>query len=59
MGGWTGAWLAQRRLRHKCSKPSFQFNYWMIILLWQVIAFDSLQSWKLVKQLWTWGELII
>ena len=58
MGGWTGAWLAQRSLRHKCSKAGYQFTFWLIILLWQLIAFDSLQNWNLLKQLWTWAELI-
>ncbi|WP_162291240.1 DUF1294 domain-containing protein [Vogesella sp. LIG4] len=27
LGGWPGAWLAQRRLRHKSSKLAFQFWY--------------------------------
>lgn len=58
MGGWTGAWLAQRRLRHKCSKAGYQFTYWLIIIAWQIIAFDSFQDWKLVAQIWTWITLL-
>ncbi len=28
-GGWPGALLAQRRLRHKCAKLSFQVKFWL------------------------------
>ncbi|MBB5031702.1 DUF1294 domain-containing protein [Prosthecobacter vanneervenii] len=45
-GGWPGAWVAQRRLRHKCSKGFYQFHFWLIICLHQFVAFDSLQQWK-------------
>lgn len=45
-GGWPGGFLAQRRLRHKCSKASFQFVFWMIVLGWQFAAADSLQNWE-------------
>lgn len=50
-GGWPGAWLAQQRLRHKCSKRSYQFVFWLIILTHQFLAFDSLQNWSLSKRL--------
>jgi uncharacterized membrane protein YsdA (DUF1294 family) len=33
IGGWPGGWLAQRTLRHKCSKLSFQRVYWLTALL--------------------------
>jgi len=46
LGGWPGAFLAQRRLRHKCSKPEFQILFWLIVLAYQFAAFDSLQNWK-------------
>lgn len=46
VGGWPGAWVAQRRLRHKCSKSFYQFEFWLIICLHQFVAFDSLQNWK-------------
>ncbi len=49
LGGWPGAFLAQRRLRHKCSKRSYQFNFWLIVLLYQLAAFDSLQNWQLSR----------
>ncbi len=46
LGGWPGAFLAQRRLRHKCSKGSYQFVFWLIVLIYQFVAFDSLQDWQ-------------
>jgi uncharacterized membrane protein YsdA (DUF1294 family) len=49
LGGWPGALLAQRRLRHKCSKNSFQFVFWLIVLGYQFAAFDSLQNWQLSR----------
>ncbi|MDG2525491.1 DUF1294 domain-containing protein [Stenotrophomonas sp. HITSZ_GD] len=32
-GGWPGALLAQRALRHKNRKPSYQFAFWACVLL--------------------------
>jgi uncharacterized membrane protein YsdA (DUF1294 family) len=49
LGGWPGGFLAQRRLRHKCSKGSYQFVFWLIVLVWQLAAADSLQGWKFSK----------
>jgi uncharacterized membrane protein YsdA (DUF1294 family)/cold shock CspA family protein len=49
LGGWPGAWLAQRQLRHKCSKGSYQFVFWLIILAHQFAAYDSMQDWHLSK----------
>lgn len=50
-GGWPGAWVAQRRLRHKCSKTSYQFEFWLIICIHQFAAFDSLQHWEYSQML--------
>lgn len=47
LGGWPGAWLAQKRLRHKCSKSSYQLTFWLIIVAYQFAAYDSLQHWRL------------
>ena len=46
LGGWPGAFLAQRRLQHKCSKGSYQFLFWLIVLAYQFSALDSLQHWR-------------
>ena len=40
LGGWPGAFLAQKRLRHKCSKPSYQFVFWCIVGLFQLVCAD-------------------
>jgi uncharacterized membrane protein YsdA (DUF1294 family) len=49
IGGWPGAFLAQRRFRHKTSKTSFQFVFWVVVLTHQAIAVDSLLDWRLTK----------
>ena len=49
LGGWPGAFLAQRRLRHKCSKGSYQIVFWLIVLAYQFAAFDSLHNWQLSR----------
>jgi uncharacterized membrane protein YsdA (DUF1294 family) len=62
IGGWPGALkvrpllrprygVAQRRLRHKCSKLSYQAVFWALVIDYQVVAFDSLQIWKFSKAL--------
>lgn len=51
LGGWPGAWLAQKRFRHKCSKISYQFIFWCIVLAYQAAAYDSLQNWKFFRML--------
>ena len=39
-GGWPGALLAQRVLRHKNSKPQYQRAFWLVVLCHQMLAFD-------------------
>jgi uncharacterized membrane protein YsdA (DUF1294 family) len=56
LGGWPGAWLAQMRLRHKCSKGSYQIAFWLIVLVYQFAAFDSLQNWQLSRPALNWLE---
>ena len=51
LGGWPGAFLAQHRFRHKCSKFSFQFVFWLIVLAYQLVAFDSLRNWQTSRAL--------
>jgi uncharacterized membrane protein YsdA (DUF1294 family) len=43
-GGWPGAFLAQRKYRHKTAKASFQITFWTIVLIHQFAAFDSLRE---------------
>lgn len=47
-GGWPAAFLAQRWLRHKSSKASYQFTFWLIVVVYQFVAFDCLQDWRFV-----------
>jgi uncharacterized membrane protein YsdA (DUF1294 family) len=52
IGGWPGAFLAQRRFRHKTSKTPFQVVFWIVVLTHQFIAVDSLLDWRLTKDAW-------
>ena len=52
LGGWPGAFVAQRRLRHKVSKRSYQAVFWIIVVAWQFAAFESLQQWKYSRAAW-------
>jgi uncharacterized membrane protein YsdA (DUF1294 family) len=56
LGGWPGAWIAQRRLRHKCSKGSYQMVFWLIVLGYQFAAFDSFHDWQLSRAGLKWIE---
>lgn len=60
IGGWPGAWVAQQRLRHKCSKGSYLFVFWLIVLAWQFAAVDSLLDWRcsktLIQQVAKWSS---
>jgi uncharacterized membrane protein YsdA (DUF1294 family) len=49
VGGWPGAFLAQRFLRHKCSKVGFQAVFWLIVVGYQLAALDSLQEWRISR----------
>ncbi|MDB6078026.1 MAG: hypothetical protein JWO82_1773 [Akkermansiaceae bacterium] len=54
LGGWPGAFLAQRRYRHKTSKVSYQFTFWVIVLLYQIVAAGFLSHWRLIEHLIGW-----
>lgn len=41
-GGWLGAFLAQRKLRHKSSKSSYQVVFWAIVAVHIVFWLDCL-----------------
>ena len=48
-GGWPGAFLAQHRLRHKCSKLSYQIVFWLIVSLHVYAATDYQLNWRLAR----------
>jgi uncharacterized membrane protein YsdA (DUF1294 family) len=50
IGGWPGAFLAQRAFRHKTAKLSFQFVFWVVVLVHEFAAVDSLLDWRLTKE---------
>ena len=52
IGGWPGAWIAQRKLRHKTSKRVYQIVFWIIVLLHQAIAFDIQRGGKWLSVLY-------
>jgi uncharacterized membrane protein YsdA (DUF1294 family)/cold shock CspA family protein len=54
LGGWPGAFLAQRRLRHKCSKAGYQCAFWLIVLAYQFTALESLQDWRFSRVAWNY-----
>lgn len=49
IGGWPGAYLAQRKYRHKITKLTYQIQFWMIILMHQLAALDAALGWRLTK----------
>jgi uncharacterized membrane protein YsdA (DUF1294 family) len=46
-GGWPGAFLAQRRLRHKSSKLAYQLAFWLIVALYEIAAIGCLRGWRI------------
>ena len=40
LGGWPGAFLAQRRYRHKTRKASYQLIFQSIVFLYQLVSLD-------------------
>jgi len=55
-GGWPGAFIAQWRLRHKCSKLRFQITFWMIVSGYQFVAVDYLLNWRLSREILVLGK---
>ncbi len=47
LGGWPGAFFAQRFLRHKNAKTSFQIVFRLIVVIFQYTAIDALLDWRL------------
>ena len=52
IGGWPGAFLAQRRLRHKSRKASYQLVFWLIVLAHVYVATDYQFGWRLAREGW-------
>lgn len=52
LGGWPAALLAQRFLRHKTKKRSFQWPFWSIIVLHQLVAFDFVNENSVARALY-------
>ena len=50
-GGWPGAFLAQHRFRHKCSKLSYQIVFWLIVSVHVYAATDYQLGWRLSRAL--------
>jgi uncharacterized membrane protein YsdA (DUF1294 family) len=46
LGGWPGAFLAQRGLRHKTAKVRFQLVFWLIVAAHEYVAVDYLLGWQ-------------
>ena len=53
-GGWPGAFLAQRRFRHKTRKLPYQFVFIVIVLLYQLVAVDEILGHLPSRQLVKW-----
>lgn len=51
-GGWPGAFLAQRRLRHKCSKVSYLLVFWLIVSVEVFTAADYVFHWRMTRSAW-------
>ena len=51
-GGWPGAFLAQQRYRHKCSKRSYQAVFWLIVAVQVGVATDYALGWRLARAVW-------
>lgn len=52
LGGWPGAFLAQRRYLHKTRKMSYQGIFQSIVFLYQLVSLDLLLDHRL------WSELV-
>lgn len=55
LGGWPGAFLAQRKFRHKTAKRSFQGAFWLAVVIHQFIAVDELTNSAAIDGIWRWA----
>jgi len=49
LGGWPGAFLAQRWIRHKSAKVMYQVVFWLIVLVYETVALDWLLGWPITR----------
>jgi uncharacterized membrane protein YsdA (DUF1294 family)/cold shock CspA family protein len=49
LGGWPGAFLAQRHFNHKTAKLRFNLLFWLIVTLHQFLAVDYLRDWTVAR----------
>ena len=54
LGGWPGAFLAQRKFCHKTAKRSFQGGFWLAVVIHQFIAIDELTNSAAIDAAWRW-----
>ena len=59
LGGWPAAYVAQRKLRHKCAKRSYLIIFWLIVILYQLAAIDALLGWRFTETITESVELIL
>jgi uncharacterized membrane protein YsdA (DUF1294 family) len=49
LGGWPGAFLAQKIFRHKTKKKSFQSMFWLMLVLQIALVWYILSFLKIIK----------
>lgn len=54
LGGWPGAFVAQRVLRHKLTKRSYQAIFWIVVGAYQFAALETLLGGRMLRTLWAW-----
>lgn len=54
LGGWPGAFLAQRVFRHKILKVRYQMVFWMIVAAHEAAFFDFVCGWQYSRNVWSW-----
>lgn len=50
-GGWPAAFVAQRLLRHKIVKVSYQVVFWLIVVAHQLVAVDRVHDGRMTAKL--------
>jgi uncharacterized membrane protein YsdA (DUF1294 family)/cold shock CspA family protein len=59
VGGWPAAFLLQRLLRHKIAKLSYQVVFWIIVVSYQLAAFEFLSGGQIVRGSWAYLVRVI